>query len=189
MTINPIANTRQAPAASSTAPVTSTSNTTLDRQAFLKLLVAQLRYQDPSKPMDASQMVSQSAELSVVDKLDEISKTLSGSTLNDQLMLGGSLIGKSVTFTGSDGTAVTETVTAARLVNGSMVLTAGVWDVPIAAVTGIAPVAAPVAPPQAPAAISPALAATVDASTVDATSSVDTAADPSSPDPGLVGAS
>src|SRR4051794_30561917 len=103
MTINPIASTYQAPApaASNTTSSTSTSNTTLDRQAFLKLLVAQLRYQDPSKPMDASQMVSQSAELSVVDKLDEISKTLSGSTLNDQLMLGGSLIGKSVTFTGS----------------------------------------------------------------------------------------
>jgi flagellar basal-body rod modification protein FlgD len=158
MTINPIASTYQAPAPapSSTTSATAGSNTSLDRQAFLKLLVAQLRYQDPSKPMDASQMVSQSAELSVVDKLDEISKTLSGSTLNDQLMLGGSLIGKSVTFTGSDGTAVTEMVTSARLVNGSMVLTAGDWDVPIAAVTGIAPAAGPVV---APTASDPSLAA------------------------------
>src|SRR4051794_29076645 len=81
---------------STSAPTTvaAGSNTTLDRQAFLKLLVAQLRYQDPSKPMDASQMVSQSAQLSVVDKLDEISKTLSGSTMTDQFILAGSMVGK-----------------------------------------------------------------------------------------------
>ncbi|MCU1368304.1 MAG: hypothetical protein JWN39_3943, partial [Ilumatobacteraceae bacterium] len=140
--------------------------------------------------------ISQSAQLSVVDKLDEISKTLSGSTLNDQLMLGGSLIGKAVTFTGSDGTAVTETVTSARFVNGSMVLTAGEWDVPIAGVTGIAPVAVPVAPAasstslaapdvastSAPAAAVAAATAAVDASTID-TTSVDPGAEPLGLDP------
>ena len=51
----------------------ATSSTMLDRDAFLKLLVAQLKYQDPSKPVDASEMISQSASLSVVDKLDQIS--------------------------------------------------------------------------------------------------------------------
>lgn len=142
MSISAIARTAPSPTQAPTA--TSTSNTTLDRQAFLKLLVAQLRYQDPSKPMDASEMVSQSAQLSVVDKLDEISKALSGSTLNDQLMLGGSLIGKVVAFNDGDGAPLTATVTSARFVNGSLVLSAGEWDVPVAAVLGVA--AAVVAP-------------------------------------------
>jgi flagellar basal-body rod modification protein FlgD len=139
MTVNAIAGTTTKPVPAPTTPTTtSTSNTTLDRQAFLKLLVAQLKYQDPSKPMDASAMVSQSAQLSVVDKLDDISNTLKSSGLTDQLMLAGSVVGKVVTFKGPDGTAISQPVTAVRLVNGSMVLTAGSWDVPISAVTSLA---------------------------------------------------
>lgn len=154
MPVTAIAGTTQtqttAPAAKTTA-ATATSNTTLDRQAFLKLLVAQLKYQDPSKPMDASAMISQSAQLSVVDKLDEISKALTSSGITDRLMLAGSVIGKQVTFAGSDGTPTSASVTSVRIVNGSMVLAAGEWDVPISAVTAIAP--APIASPPPPATV------------------------------------
>jgi flagellar basal-body rod modification protein FlgD len=43
---------------------------------FLKLLVAQLKQQDPNQPMDASQMVAQLAQLSSVQALGGIQKTL-----------------------------------------------------------------------------------------------------------------
>ncbi len=157
MPVGAIAGTTQ----TQTSQPTSTSpgsNTALDRQAFLKLLVAQLRYQDPSKPMDASEMISQSAQLSVVDKLGEISTALASSGITDRLMLAGSVIGKQVTFPGTDGVATSATVSSVRFVSGSMVLSAGEWDVPISAVTAIAP--APVAPaPVAPAAVAPAAVA------------------------------
>jgi flagellar basal-body rod modification protein FlgD len=126
------------------------ANTKLDREAFLKLLVAQLKYQDPSKPMDASEMISQSAQLSVVDKLDQINTILSGSAMNNQMMLAGTIIGKNVTFTSTEGLTINDTVTSARLVNGSMVLSTGEWDVPMSAVTAIS--AATPAPPPAAAA-------------------------------------
>jgi len=140
------------------ASTTSTSNTSLDRQAFLKLLVAQLRYQDPSKPMDASQMISQSAQLSVVDKLDEISKTLSGSAVSDQLMLAGSLIGKTISFKSSEGGTASAAVTSARLEGGVMILSAGEWDVPLGAVTAVASTSA--AATDRPATTTPAAAST-----------------------------
>ena len=149
------------------ASTTSTSNTSLDRQAFLKLLVAQLRYQDPSKPMDASQMISQSAQLSVVDKLDEISKTLSGSAVSDQLMLAGSLIGKTISFKSSEGGTASAVVTSARLEGGVMILSAGEWDVPLGAVTAVASTSA--AATDRPATTTPAAATTPSTTTPAAT--------------------
>lgn len=122
---------------------TSTSSavsraTSLDRDTFLKLLVAQLKYQDPSKPVDASEMISQSAELSVVEKLDAISQALAETQATNRLTLGGSMIGKQITFVGADETLVTETVTSVSFDGTAMVLRAGGWDVPIAAVRSLA---------------------------------------------------
>jgi flagellar basal-body rod modification protein FlgD len=122
----------------------ATASTLLDRDAFLKLLVAQLKYQDPSKPVDPSEMISQSASLSVVDKLDQISTLLTDSGATNRLSLGGSIIGKQVTFAGPDGYPVTQTVSSVTFDGTTMVLHAGDWDVPIDSVKSIA--AAPVAP-------------------------------------------
>ena len=73
-------------------------NTQLDRTAFLKLLVAQLKYQDPTNPADTSQMLTQSAQLTMVDRLNEIATSMTSSVSSQQLALGSSMIGKQVTF-------------------------------------------------------------------------------------------
>ena len=123
---------------SSSSSSASSASTMLDRDAFLKLLVAQLKYQDPSKPADASEMISQSAQLSVVDKLDQISQSITEASATNRLNLGGSIIGKQVTFAGTDGVPVSEVVTSVSFTGTSMVLRAGTWDVPIDAVASIA---------------------------------------------------
>ena len=139
----------------------------LDRDAFLKLLVAQLKYQDPSKPMDATEMVSQSAQLTMVDKLDSISAALESSALTDKLGLAASVIGKEVTFTSSDGVTVKDTVRSVRFQDGQLVLHTGDWDVPMNVVTAIG--AAPATPvvPETPD-VTPPDATTPDATTPDA---------------------
>ena len=130
--------TSGASAGSASASVSAAADgSLLDRDAFLKLLVAQLKYQDPSKPADASSMISQSAQLSVVDKLDQISKSITEASATNRLTLGGSIIGKQVTFAGTDGLPVSQVVTSVSFLGSTMVLRAGTWDVPIDSVLSI----------------------------------------------------
>ncbi len=170
MTITPIGRTTamtatSVPAANATAtPTTGTSGTSgttgttgtsgtgttsptanpamLDRDAFLKLLVAQLRFQDPNKPMDSAEMVSQSASLSVVDKLDQISEVLATSGTTNRLSLGSSIIGKQITFADPDGKTQTAIASSISFDGSSMVVRAGTFDVPADAIRSVA--AAPV---------------------------------------------
>ena len=53
----------------STSPAPSSS---LDKDAFLKLLVTQLKYQDPSKPMDDTQFISQMAQFSSLEQMQQM---------------------------------------------------------------------------------------------------------------------
>lgn len=43
-----------------------------DGETFLKLLVAQLKYQDPTKPADTGQLMQQTATLSMVERINEM---------------------------------------------------------------------------------------------------------------------
>jgi flagellar hook assembly protein FlgD len=112
--------------------------TTLDRDAFLKLLVAQLKYQDPSKPVDPSEMISQSAQLSVVDQLDAIKQQLVSTSSSDRLGLASSLIGKQIAFNDSTGAVSTAVVTSVSFSGTTTVVTAGEWQVPTDAILGVA---------------------------------------------------
>jgi len=70
----------------------------LDKDTFLKLLVAQMKYQDPSKPADATEFLSQTAQFTTVEKLADIQASQQ-SLLTAQLQVGASnLIGKTVTY-------------------------------------------------------------------------------------------
>lgn len=80
----------------------------IGKQDFLKLLVAQLRNQDPMSPMDGSEFAAQLAQFSTVEQLIEIGAKLDGqaggiaeSALTTQTMLGSSLIGRDVLLKGA----------------------------------------------------------------------------------------
>ncbi len=65
-------------AADALASAGSVSNpkAALDKDAFLKLLVAQMKNQDPDKPMDGTQMAAQLAQFSSVEQLMQINQAL-----------------------------------------------------------------------------------------------------------------
>src|ERR1043165_2578974 len=75
---------------------TPKSSTGLDQNAFLKLLIAQLKNQDPTKPQDPSEFMSKRAQFSQVTSTQNMEKsitTLSDSMRSTQLLNGTSLVG------------------------------------------------------------------------------------------------
>lgn len=75
--------TTQAPGASAQAP-----GGALGKDQFLKLLIAQMRNQDPMAPMDGTQMATQLAQFSSLEQLQQIN-----TTLTTQQSSSGSLLG------------------------------------------------------------------------------------------------
>ena len=69
-----------APAAPTTPKVTTPTATSpggaMGKDQFLKLLVAQMKNQDPSSPMDGTQMAAQLAQFSTVEQLQNANTTL-----------------------------------------------------------------------------------------------------------------
>lgn len=83
----------------STVGKQGTGDKSLGQADYLKLMTAQLQYQDPFQPMDNTQMVAQMAQFSQIagttesnQKLTQIADALSGSRLSDAA----SWIGKSM---------------------------------------------------------------------------------------------
>ena len=70
-TINPTTAATQ-----STAPASTVSAGGDGQDRFLKLLVAQLKNQDPLNPMDNAQITSQMAQISTVSGIDKLNTTL-----------------------------------------------------------------------------------------------------------------
>jgi flagellar basal-body rod modification protein FlgD len=91
-------------AKSSSAASASTSTSQEAQDKFLKLLVTQLKNQDPLNPMDNAQVTSQLAQISTVSGIEDLNKSFSSllSAYNDsQSMQSAALIGKTVLVPGS----------------------------------------------------------------------------------------
>jgi flagellar basal-body rod modification protein FlgD len=95
-------------AASTSAPIDRTQQ--LGKQDFLKLLMAQLRNQDPMKPMDDSQMIAQMAQFSALEATQQLQQTIQQSNNVQTIFQAGALIGKYVQANESDGTNTTGAV-------------------------------------------------------------------------------
>lgn len=69
----------------------------LGKDAFLQLLVASMRYQDPSKPTDSQQYMAQLAQFTQVEKLETISTSQADASRWQRTVAGQAMIGCTVT--------------------------------------------------------------------------------------------
>ncbi|MDQ1732222.1 MAG: flagellar basal-body rod modification protein FlgD [Pseudonocardiales bacterium] len=107
----------------------ATDNTQLSSQAFLQLLVAQLQYQDPSKPVDTSQFMNETATLTQVQTMESNSKATS-QLLSAQLAQSASgLVGRTVSYLDAAGHPATGVVSAATISTSPPTLRIGSSDV------------------------------------------------------------
>jgi flagellar basal-body rod modification protein FlgD len=91
--------------AAQAAPAAAGASGTGDAQdRFLKLLVTQLKNQDPLNPMDNAQITSQMAQISTVSGIDKLNATLQSMAASfsaDQSLQATAMIGRSVLAPGS----------------------------------------------------------------------------------------
>jgi flagellar basal-body rod modification protein FlgD len=92
---------------SGTAATAQPGGPTLGKQDFLKLLITQLRNQDPLNPLDQNEFLSQTAQFTSLENLQNISAELAEMkelSRGQTLAQGASLLGKSAIAVGRDFT-------------------------------------------------------------------------------------
>jgi flagellar basal-body rod modification protein FlgD len=107
------------------------------KDTFLKLLVAQLRYQDPTSPTDGAEFLAQTAQFTVVEKLEELAKTNAELLSAERMTTATSLIGRTVSYTNSEGKEATGVVTGMKTSPLGPVLKVGSDEVQVGSVTGV----------------------------------------------------
>ncbi|MGA8978180.1 MAG: flagellar hook capping FlgD N-terminal domain-containing protein [Pedococcus sp.] len=138
MTI-PIGSTAAASAATAAqaAPTPQTSTgTALSGDAFLKLLVAQLKYQDPSKPVDSAAFMAQTAQMQMVETLHELVAQNAAVIAGQNSLNALSLVGQRVTYSVGSATA-SGTVDSVKLTAGGPRLIVNDTEVPLSTVTEV----------------------------------------------------
>ncbi|HID81004.1 MAG TPA: flagellar hook assembly protein FlgD [Chromatiales bacterium] len=76
-----------------------TKKNELGQDEFLKLMLTQLRFQDPFKPMENGEFIAQMAQFSTVSGIDEMQKSmeaLSTSLISNQALQASNLVGRNV---------------------------------------------------------------------------------------------
>ncbi|WP_315925434.1 flagellar hook assembly protein FlgD [Mesorhizobium sp. SP-1A] len=87
-----------------------TSKTAVDYQSFLKLLIAQMKNQDPTQPMDSTQYVAQLATFSQVEQSVQTNKKLDQMLQSSALAQADSLIGHAITSADGKTTGIVKEV-------------------------------------------------------------------------------
>jgi flagellar basal-body rod modification protein FlgD len=103
---------------------------------FLKLLVAQLKYQDPSKPADGTALLGQTAQFQMVEKLQQLADQNTALLSEQQASSAIALVGRTISYTLGDKT-LSGVVGSVRLTAAGPVLTVGQIDVPMSTVTEV----------------------------------------------------
>ncbi|MBK1869626.1 flagellar hook assembly protein FlgD [Taklimakanibacter albus] len=107
----------------------SAAAATLDYNAFLRLLVAEMKNQDPTKPNDSTQYMAQLASFSNVEQAIKTNNKLDALLTTSALNQADGLIGR--TITSADG-AITGKVTAIKIIaGGAVAILEGDKQVPI----------------------------------------------------------
>lgn len=126
-------------AASTTSGTAATAaGTGLGKDTFLKLLVAQLKYQDPNSPADTNQIMSQTAQYAMVESLNSIQSDQE-ELMGSQILFGAAgLVGSNVTYLTSDGTTTAQgKVTSVSFAGSTPTLRIDGTDVPMTSITKV----------------------------------------------------
>jgi flagellar basal-body rod modification protein FlgD len=98
-----------------TASTPTTSKAGMGKDDFLKLLVGQLKNQDPANPQGSDQFMGQMAQFSMLEQLTNLATATTELTKSTNEAQTVGLLGHTVTYVGADKTPVTGTVDAVNV--------------------------------------------------------------------------
>lgn len=123
----------------------ATGTKELNKDAFMELLVQQMKNQDPMDPQSNDQFIAQLASFSSLEQMQNMNDNLltmallqDNNALMSQLTTGSSLIGKDVTWTDpSTGITQSGTVDSLKVQDGLSFLDVGGTEVPLQTITEV----------------------------------------------------
>ncbi len=95
----------------------------LGQQAFMQLLIQQLKFQDPLQPMEDKEFIAQLAQFSALDQTTQLNQQFSSMAQLFATTQALSLVGRNVDYLDENGTTVSGQVSAVSFSNGAAWLT------------------------------------------------------------------
>lgn len=94
----------------------------LDKDAFMKILVAQLQHQDPLHPMEDRDFIAQMAQFSALEQMTNVSTAMGSLQKTNNLSAAYSLLGAQITGFDAKQSVVHGVVSGVTIVDGSPLL-------------------------------------------------------------------
>ncbi len=121
----------------STSPSSLSGFAALTSGDFLKMLITELKNQDPTQPVSNSELLQQLSQMQSLQSNVELNKTLTSFSNNQQITAGASFLGKVVSGTDSKNNPVNGVADSVFLQNGTLMIGIGSSAISIGSVTGV----------------------------------------------------
>ena len=127
MTVSATSNTPASTSTTGTNKTTGINSSTasklgaaagMGKDDFMQLLIAQLKNQDPMKPMEDKEFVTQLAQFSALEASEKMTQQMEELTGSQMLVQAATLIGKQVTAKLESGEVVTGTISQVKMLSG-----------------------------------------------------------------------
>jgi flagellar basal-body rod modification protein FlgD len=113
----------------------------MDLQQFITLLITEMQNQDPTNPMDNSQILQQISQIKSIASNDKLSTTLTSMQLQQKMLSANILMNQNITGLNDQGTKVEGKVDKVSIDKDSVTLHIGADTVRLKNVTAIDPTA------------------------------------------------
>lgn len=122
----------------STTPTTGVSvGKNPGKGEFLQLLVAQLRAQDPLKPMEDKEFITQLAQFNALEEMQKLNTSFAAFSAAQDVQIAQALLGKLVDYAQADGTTQTGQVSQVGWHTGVPKLTIGDKEVDLSQIVSV----------------------------------------------------
>lgn len=109
----------------------------VDKNGFIKLLVAELQNQDPMNSQDNTEYIAQMAQFSALEQMENLNESFQNLSTNIKFQEASSMIGKTATIAVGDSQCITGRITGARLTDGAVKVVSGDSEYDIDDVVGL----------------------------------------------------